>query len=96
MLHVLHERLGTKEKFVADEAARGVRSANQCCVLLQDAQMKLQFLRKKSPSEPLDFGEKFSRACGNSSRVTKHTQNGSANQLFFATFRHFFPSPKSL
>lgn len=47
MLHVLHQRLAAQEQFMADGAGRGVRAADQGGVLLQHAQVQLQFLHTK-------------------------------------------------
>lgn len=46
VLHVLHERLAAQEQFMADGAGRGVRAADQGGMLLQNAQMQLQFLKR--------------------------------------------------
>lgn len=44
VLHVLHQRFAAEEQLMADRAAGCVRAADEGGVLLQHAQMQLQFL----------------------------------------------------
>lgn len=44
VLHVLHQRLGAQEQFMADRARRRIRAADQGRMLLQHSQMQLQLL----------------------------------------------------
>lgn len=44
VLHVLDERVGAEEQLVTDRTRCGIRAANHGGMLLQNAQMQLQFL----------------------------------------------------